>query len=117
MVSLKPAPGATAAQSPAKCVPRCHADAPQAEAANQNAILVDRVQPLHGIQRFEKVHLAGQLAPIAESAVEVQNDGVFRSELARTPLAVGEEVDLAQGLAAAVEPRVEPPPPRRGRGI
>ncbi len=91
--------------------------AAHAEAAHQDAVFVDGVLALDGVQGFEEVHFAGELVGIAEAAVEVKHDGIAGRELAGSALATGDEIDLAQGLVAAVEPGVQTPAMRRGGGI
>ena len=83
--------------------------AAHAEAADQQAVLVDGVVAPDGVERFEEVHFAGEFAGVAVAPVEVQHDGVARRELAGGFLARGDEVDLREGLIAAVEPGVEAP--------
>ncbi len=90
-----------------------HGRAAHAEAAHQEAVFVDRVSALDGVERFEKVHLACELAGIAVPAVEVQHDGIARREFAGRFLPRGEKVDLREGFVAAVEPGVEAPAVRR----
>ena len=67
---------------------RCAA---HAEAAHQNAILVDGILALHGVERFEEVHLPGELAGVAVAAVEVEHDGIARPKFAGIALAVAEK--------------------------
>ena len=80
----------------------------------EDAVLVDGVVALDGVERFEEIHFAGEFAGVAVAAVEVQHDGVARRELAGGFLARGEEVDLGEGFVAAVEPGVEAPAVGRG---
>ncbi|SPF50134.1 hypothetical protein SBA4_4260019 [Candidatus Sulfopaludibacter sp. SbA4] len=87
--------------------------ASHAEAAHQDAVLVDGVAALDGVDGLEQVHLAGHLAGIAEAAIEVQHDGVAGGEFAGIADAVGQEVDLAESFVAAVEPGVQAPAVRR----
>jgi hypothetical protein len=43
--------------------------AAHAEAADHDAVFVDLILALHGIQRFEEVHFAGELAGVAVASV------------------------------------------------
>src|SRR5580704_11642776 len=62
--------------------------AAHAEAAVQNAVFVDGVLALHGVERFEEIHLAGEAAGIAEAAIEMQHDGIARRKFAQVALTV-----------------------------
>ena len=73
------------------------------------AVLVDGVVAPDGVERFEEVDFAGEFAGVAVAAVEVQDDGVARRELAGGLLARGDEVELGERFIAAVEPGVEAP--------
>ena len=68
---------------------------------------------LHGIQRFEQVDLARKLVRVAVPAIQVDHDRVRWRKFPGIPHAVVQEVDFARGLAAAVEPGVQPPLPIR----
>ena len=83
--------------------------AAHAESTHHDAVRIDLVLALHRVQRFEQVHFAGQLVGVAVATVQVQHDGVGRRKLTRIMLALPEEVDFVQGLAAPMKPGVETP--------
>ena len=75
-----------------------------AEAAEEDAALIDVVVLLHVVESFEEVDFAGEFAGIAVAAVEVEGYGVAGLELAEVFLAIGDEIELGEILAAAMEP-------------
>ncbi len=91
--------------------------ATHAEAADEGAVLVDRVLAFHGIEGFEEIDFAGEAVGVAEAAVEVQHDGVARREFAGGALAAGKEVDFAEGFVAAVKPGIHAPAMGRRRRV
>ena len=84
--------------------------APQAEPAHHHPVLVDRIQPLHVLQRLPEVRLARESRPVAIPAVQVQHERVRRRELARAAHPLVEERQLAQLLPPPMKPKVQPPP-------
>ena len=60
------------------------------------------------VERLEEVDLAGELVGVAVSPVRMQDEGVGRGELAGRLLPAVDEAELAQVLAAAVAPDVQP---------
>ncbi len=58
---------------------------------------------------FEEIDFSGEGAGVAVAAVEVEDDGVARLEVAWVADAVPEEIDFAEGFAAAVKPGVYAP--------
>src|SRR5262245_15395414 len=54
--------------------------AAHAEAAHDDAVLVNAVLPFHRVERFEQVCFTGELVGVAETPVEVQHDRVARRE-------------------------------------
>ena len=86
--------------------------AAHAEAADEDAVLI-HVEVLLDIgEGFEEVDFAGEGAGVAIAAVEMDDDGVARGELAGVVETVPEEVHFAEGLAAAVKPGVGAPASR-----
>jgi len=57
---------------------------------------------------FTQLGLARKLEGVAVAPVGMQHKRILRRELAKVLLPVVYEVDLAQGLAAPVEPDIEP---------
>ena len=92
--------------------------AAHAEAAVQDAVLVHGILALDGVEGFEKIHFAGELAGIADSG---RRDAARWCRGARhSPTlrcAVGQKIDFAEGFIAAVEPGVQAPAVRRGGRI
>ena len=78
------------------------------ESTNADPIVVDLVLLLGGVESLQNVDLARESEGVAEAAVRMENDRVGRGEDAKLMLALVDEVDLAEGLATAVEPEVEP---------
>ena len=57
--------------------------ASHAETADEDAVLVHSVVPLHVVEGFEQIDLAGQFVGVAVAAVKVQHDRVGWREFAR----------------------------------
>ena len=83
--------------------------AAERKSAHDDSVLVDVVAAAHVSERFEEVGFAREFLAVAEAAVSVQHDGIARREFAVAALAFTEKVQFRQGLAAPVEPHIEPP--------
>src|SRR5436190_8733543 len=88
-----------------------------AEAAREQAIVVDGILPADGSQGFKQIHLARELGGVAVAAVEVKNDRVAWGELTGLRHALAEEIHLAQLFGAPVKPGIDSPTPREARVV
>src|ERR1041385_5490032 len=52
--------------------------AAHAEAAHRDAVLVDGVGVLDGVERFKEIDLAGEAVGVTEAAIKMKDDGVAR---------------------------------------
>src|SRR5258706_2698464 len=77
------------------------------ESSDDDSILVDRIALLDALQRLEEIHLARELARVAEAAVEMTNDRVGGAELAGGFQPALEEPELGERLVAPVQPEVQ----------
>ncbi len=97
----RPAPGMMHGEMPAR-------GPAHRESAHGDAVAVDGVVLLDVVHSFKCVHLAGKVVRVGIAAIGVQHESVRRCEVAKRLLPAVDEGQLAQRLAAAVKPDVEP---------
>src|SRR5262245_42467876 len=80
----------------------------QGKAAHHQSIFVDGIVFPHLSESIKQVGFACEAVAVTVTAIQMDDEGVRRSEFPRRTLTAIDEVQFGQHLAASVKPEVEP---------
>ena len=79
------------------------------ETADKDAVAVDAIVLLDGIESLEEIHFSSEFGGVAIATVEMEHDGIGRCEFAGTAHAFTQEVHFVARVASPGKPGIEPP--------